>query len=290
MASGDHNNNANRFQSLSPPSSSTNTMDKVSDNTNSPYFLHSGDHPGLILVSHPLTGPNYHTRCRPMLMALNAKSKLGFVDGSLSQPSSDASLAGVWSQCNSMVTSWLLHVVSKEIANKSLPYLDSAKAVWDLHDRFHQSNAPRVFQLKQRLHGLCQGSLDVNTYYTRLKIFWDELRHVQPVPVCHCGGMKAWMGYQQHEYVFWLFRTRDNDSIGSGYSIPQSLLFSALLQLLLPLPCPLSHPNLRKLGPFVHIVGLLLVRYTIDKCYRIYGHPPGNKPKSKAQHTMVNSL
>ena len=136
-----------------------------------------------------------------MLMALNAKHKLGFVDGSISQPSSFDPSAGIWSRCNSMVTSWLLNAVSKDIAD-SLLYLDTARAVWiDLHERFHQSNAPRIFQIKQQLHGLSQGSLDVNSYYTRLKILWDELKNFQPVPVCNCGSMKAWMDYQQQEYV-----------------------------------------------------------------------------------------
>ena len=31
------------------------------DNINNPLFLHNGDHPGQIIVSHILTGPNYNT-------------------------------------------------------------------------------------------------------------------------------------------------------------------------------------------------------------------------------------
>ena len=50
-----------------------------------------------------------------MLMALNAKHKLGFVDGSISQPPLDDPFVGVWPRCNNIVTSWLLNVVSKEI-------------------------------------------------------------------------------------------------------------------------------------------------------------------------------
>lgn len=70
-----------------------------------------------------------------------------------------------------MVTSWLLNVVSKEIVDNLL-YLDSAHAFWsDLCDQFHQSSAPLIFQIKQQVHGLSQGSLDVYTYYTWLKIF-----------------------------------------------------------------------------------------------------------------------
>ena len=118
------------------------------ENTSSPYFLHSGDHPGIALVSHPLAGSNYNAWSRAMWMALNAKNKLGFVDGSIPQPIADDLNANIWSRCNSMVISWLLNVVSEDIADNLL-YLDTAHVVWsDLYERFHQSNAPRIFQIK----------------------------------------------------------------------------------------------------------------------------------------------
>ena len=191
MARGGQHNNDDRFQPLtSPTSGSTATQSDQSfmENTNNPFFIHSGDHPGLVLVSHLLTGSNYNTWSRAMLMALNAKNKPRFVDGILSQPMTDNPTVGIRSRCNNMVTSYFLNAISTEIAD-SLLYLESAHAIWaDLHERFHQSNAPRIFQIKQQLHGLSQGSLNVNTYYTQLKILWDELKNYQPVPVCHCGG------------------------------------------------------------------------------------------------------
>ncbi len=126
-----------------------------------------------------------------MLKALNAKNKLGFMDGSIPRPLVSDLLFGVWSRCNSMVTSWLLNSISKYIA-ESLLYLDTAVEVWkDLHDHFHQSNGPRIFQIKQKMLGLSRGSSDVNTYYTRLKIHWDELKEFLPIPICHCGIMKS---------------------------------------------------------------------------------------------------
>jgi predicted YcjX-like family ATPase len=41
----------------------------------SPHFLHSVDHPGVVLVSIPLNGENYTTLKRAMKMALNAKKE-----------------------------------------------------------------------------------------------------------------------------------------------------------------------------------------------------------------------
>ena len=49
----------------------------------SPFFLHHGDTPGAILVTQLLTEDNYPNWARAMRMALDAKSKLGIVDGSI---------------------------------------------------------------------------------------------------------------------------------------------------------------------------------------------------------------
>lgn len=154
----------------------------VVEDSSSPYFLHNGDHPGLVLVSHPLSGNNYNTWFRAMNMALIAKNKLGFVDGSIPQPTSEDLLYGAWRRCNSMVISWILNSVFREIAD-SLMYIPTVYEVWiDLRDRFHQSNAPRIFQIKRLLNALQQGSLDVSAYYTRLRTLWDELKEFQPFP------------------------------------------------------------------------------------------------------------
>lgn len=184
MARGGNSNTGNRAVVNTPSASAM-------EDSGSPYFLHNGDHPGLILVSHQLTGSNYNTWSRSMEMALTAKNKLAFIDGSLPRPPVGDLLHGVWVRCNSMVISWLLNSVSRDIAD-SLLYFDTASNVWsDLHDRFHQSNGPRIFQIKTHLVALNQGSMDVSTYYTKLKILWDELSNFQPIPVCNCGGIRA---------------------------------------------------------------------------------------------------
>ena len=49
----------------------------------SPFFFHHGDTPGAILVTQLLTEDNYPNWARAMRMALDSKSKLGIVDGSI---------------------------------------------------------------------------------------------------------------------------------------------------------------------------------------------------------------
>ncbi|XP_075504350.1 uncharacterized protein LOC142541771 [Primulina tabacum] len=192
-------NQANQAPNHAPIGSGNRT---AIDDSGSPFFfLQNGDHPGLILVSHPLSGINYNTWNRAMSMALTAKNKLSFVDNSIQRPPLDDLLYGAWLRCNSMVISWILNFVTKEIAD-SLMYIPTAHGIWsDLRDRFHQSNAPRIFQIKKLLSGLQQGSMDVTTYYTRLRTLWDELKDFQPVFVCNCGSMKDWIHFQNQECV-----------------------------------------------------------------------------------------
>ncbi|XP_073030879.1 uncharacterized protein [Primulina eburnea] len=111
-----------------------------------------------------------------MTMALTAKNKLGFIDGTSVRPPIEDLLYGAWIRCNSMAISWILNSVSREIAD-SLMYFATAHEIWiDLRDRFHQSNAPRIFQIKKLLNDLQQGSMDISGYYTRMRTLWDELK------------------------------------------------------------------------------------------------------------------
>jgi hypothetical protein len=109
----------------------------------SPYHLHHDDSPGTVLVSQPLDGDNYHTWSRSMVMALTAKNKLSFLNGSLAKPVDESGAEyQAWLRCNTMVSSWILNSVSKDIA-ASVIYIDNAADVWtDLKERFSQKNGP----------------------------------------------------------------------------------------------------------------------------------------------------
>ena len=74
-----------------------------------------------------------------MRRALGAKSKLGFIGGSLSLTPSMAKsplLVQAWTKCNDMVVSWILNCVSPKIV-ASVVYKNTALEVWtDLKNRF----------------------------------------------------------------------------------------------------------------------------------------------------------
>ena len=97
-------------------------------------------------------------------MALNVCNKLGFIDGTILQPPSNHRDAGSWSRCNDMVATWLMNSVSKK-TGQSLLFMSTAESIWkNLLSRFKQDDAPRVFEIEQRLSSLQQGSMDVSTY------------------------------------------------------------------------------------------------------------------------------
>ena len=91
----------------------------------SPYYLHASDNSSLRLVNEPLIGDNFQS--------LTIKNMLGFVDGSIGPPKEgiNSSLYSLWSRCNTVVITWILNCVSKEIHSTVL-YKQSACEIWTI--------------------------------------------------------------------------------------------------------------------------------------------------------------
>ncbi|KAL5572502.1 hypothetical protein UlMin_022099 [Ulmus minor] len=135
----------------------TKSIRSAIEEPSNPYYLHHSDSPGQILVSQQLTGENYTSWSRAMLIALFVKNKLGFVNRSIAEPPGiDANLFNSWIRKNNMVISWILNSISKEIS-ASIMFASSAREIWlDLKDHFQQKNGLRIFQLKRELMNLRQ--------------------------------------------------------------------------------------------------------------------------------------
>ena len=70
-----------------------------------------------------------------------------------------------WGRCNDLVSSWILNSTNGEI-RASILYADSAAEMWlDLSERFTQTNAPKIYQLKQSIAREQQGDRYVSTYF-----------------------------------------------------------------------------------------------------------------------------
>lgn len=95
----------------------------------SPFHLTNGDNPGVAIISEVLDGSNYDNWKIAMNIALDAKNKIAFIDGSLIRPLESDRNFRIWSRCNSMVKSWILNSVSKQIY-KSILRFNDASEIW----------------------------------------------------------------------------------------------------------------------------------------------------------------
>jgi len=110
-------------------------------------YLHHSDNPNCSLTNEPLNGNNYAQWKRSCEVSLSAKNKLSFVKGYYTKPASNSPLLPLWERCNSMVISWLLHSVSKDIAS-SIIYTPITSQIWkDLSQRFSFSQGTKIYQL-----------------------------------------------------------------------------------------------------------------------------------------------
>ncbi|XP_019438993.1 PREDICTED: uncharacterized protein LOC109344695 [Lupinus angustifolius] len=172
-------------------------------NPRNPFFLH----PGAILVSTPLDGTNYNSWSRSMKCALLSKNKFKFVDGSISMPENDDLLFDEWERCNTMVISWITRSLNAQIAQSTV-YIESAEELWkDLKERFSKGDYFRISDLLQELHSIKQGDRDLSHYFTDLKIVWEDLEALRPLPSCvcaikyKCSMLKIIREQRESEYV-----------------------------------------------------------------------------------------
>ncbi|KAE8731176.1 Detected protein of unknown function [Hibiscus syriacus] len=152
-----------------------------------PLFLHPSDTPGVHLVSQQLTGvETYNLWSRSMRIALLAKNKLGFVDGTCRRDDYEGLLQTQWERCNALVLSWILNSVSQDLS-AGIVFASNVEAVWrDLRERFDKIDGSRIFFLHRSIASLVQGDLSVSAYFTRLKLLWDEYTALVPFSTCDC--------------------------------------------------------------------------------------------------------
>lgn len=82
-----------------------------------------------LIHEHLIGTENYGIWSRAMLIALRAKNKLAFIDGSCKKPDSESDKILLWERSNAIVLSWIMNVVSKEIFG-GIVYSTDAAMVW----------------------------------------------------------------------------------------------------------------------------------------------------------------
>ncbi|KAF2313679.1 hypothetical protein GH714_012681 [Hevea brasiliensis] len=138
-------------------------------NENGVLYLHNSDHPGMILVSAPLTGKNYLSWSISMVLALRAKDKLGFIDGSCEMPAASSATMDKWKKAE--------HKIEKASVNWS-------SIIQQKRAKYMQNQNPAVNEAS------CVNSQDLQQ-----DIKLDELETNHFVLV-HGGGFGAWCWYK----------------------------------------------------------------------------------------------
>lgn len=121
-----------------------------------------------------------------MRIALLAKNKLGFVDGTCSKDMLPEEMGHQWERCNAIVLSWILNTVSKELS-AGIVFASSAATVWtDLSERFKKVDGSRIYFLHREITTYSQGIVSISAYFTKLRLLWDEYEALVPPSSCGC--------------------------------------------------------------------------------------------------------
>ncbi|XP_074271153.1 uncharacterized protein LOC141595079 [Silene latifolia] len=182
---------------------STNSNTKTIPSS-SPLFLHPSESPSLKLTSIIFNGENYDLWADAVKNGLEAKNKLGLVNGTVPKPEGkedeDCEVVA-WRQCNAMIKAWLRSVIDEKL-HPSIAFSGTVVEIWkELQERYAAGNAARIHQLKSDLAACRQGNRSVVDYYTNLKSLWDELATYSRVPDCTCGAATAFLKEKEEEKI-----------------------------------------------------------------------------------------
>ncbi|KAK9672729.1 hypothetical protein RND81_12G120300 [Saponaria officinalis] len=86
-----------------------------------------------------------------------------------------------------MVSCWLINSMLPEI-KEGFMSSRSTKQLWtELRERYGQTNAPLLYQLKKDLRNITQENTSVVEYYNKIKRLWDDIEELESIPECTCG-------------------------------------------------------------------------------------------------------
>ena len=89
-----------------------------------------------------------------------------------------------------MVLSWILNSLSQELTNSVLHAETPSESWTDLQERFSQGDFSHYYQTQRFIVELKQNQDSIFSYYTKMKMLWDELTNCSPLITCTCSGQK----------------------------------------------------------------------------------------------------
>ena len=137
-----------------------------------------------------------------MVIGLNARNKIGFIDGTLPPRPSNSVDEKEWDHCNNLVIKWLITYLDRYVA-KSVTYFKTARDIWlDLNGRFGKTSSSQIYCLQEKLlNSFQEPGMSLATYFTRVKALWDELDDLSPLVICNCNSPTNFFKLQQDQRV-----------------------------------------------------------------------------------------
>ncbi|XP_075101653.1 uncharacterized protein LOC142177088 [Nicotiana tabacum] len=246
----------------------------------SPLYLQSSDVPGVSLVPVPFSGNGFGGWKRSMIVSLSARNKIAFIDGSCPKPTTISPDYKQW----------------------------DPESIWkQLNNRYGTVNGTKVFELKRELASTYQGSLDIASYFTKLKRIWDELGVMcsSHANTCTCAAKESLQKEKDEDKVHQFLMGLNEVYVGvrSNLIMMQPLpsldnVYNILLQdekqrevnpatqfTTESASCNVNPPNNKPFQPQIN-------DYSIDKCFKLHGFPPNfkfTKGKKVAANVVMDS-
>ncbi|XP_015078809.1 uncharacterized protein LOC107022728 [Solanum pennellii] len=219
------------------------------------------------------------------------KNKLGFINGECLKPSSTSLNYRQWERCDAMDTSWILNSLSKDIAD-SVEYVFDSLELWnELKDRYDQTNGAKLYQIQKEINDLSQGSLDITSYYTKMKKLWEELNNLcvknQCSCLCTCGAKDTMYKAEQDRRLIQFLM-----GLNEAYTIIRGSIL-----MMKPLPSMgqafallIQEEKQREFKPNSQLFAdspSMRLGHIKDKCYKLHGYP--EKPSSSPGFGNTNN-
>ncbi|KAK4269460.1 hypothetical protein QN277_022614 [Acacia crassicarpa] len=124
-----------------------------------------------------------------MILALNGRDKLDYINSEAEKPSKSETLAfRKWKSENALVSSWLINAMSSSL-KKSFMYLPSASEISEALRETYSTIRSRshIFSVKKKLWELKQDHMSLDDYYLEKSTLWQEFDALTN-KTHHCGA------------------------------------------------------------------------------------------------------
>ncbi|GJX52330.1 ribonuclease H-like domain-containing protein [Tanacetum coccineum] len=167
-----------------------------------PLHMNPNDSTSTTLIPFKLLGTkHYRVWATAMKLALQARNKYAFVDGSCVKYAFAISdvLSAQWDRCNVVVLTGIMIFVSFDVYI-GLVYSVDATSMWkELESTYDNVDGSMIFNLLQKISCIKQGGSSVADYYHRLNSLWREFDALTKLHSCTCDANKELL---PHIYIY----------------------------------------------------------------------------------------